>query len=340
MPLSKYFAMTLYSKKYLKYLIILLVVIIAMVVSFYLHLTTLANNKAFNQTAMDDIQVFTPDWGVGATLVMMDHPPMAIGDKRTYPTWVDQPELPAQVIDAGIRGQPNVELLAQLQPDLILDTFFYENTRTVYDPSIPVYDIDFGIKNSNTEQRKTWTPFIQATYKIGTLLKKPEYAQRYVDNSKQRIVEAGRTVRKYIGSKKVLVVSFWDARQLQVDTINSYTTLALTTMGLEVEEIGDGSHWGTTSLPIHSLYELPKDTCLVITEPIPETTKYEIAHSPIWQRSPFFSPDACVYIIDPVWTNGGINVMVNFAENLAEAVTTQKQNEFSFEYVTQTEDDL
>lgn len=325
---------------------LLMSLLLMLAVSSWLHLNNAPTTQSLNHQdthshdlANNDLKIFTPDWGIAATLVMMGNPPVAIGDKRIYPVWVDKPKLSVDIIDAGIRGQPNVELLAQLQPDLILDTFFYKETRSVYAPNIPVYEIDFGIKDSNTDQRKTWTPFIQATHKIGTLLKKPEQAQRYIDNSKQRIIKAGQTIRRRIGNKKILVANFWDARELKIDTINSHTTLAAQMMGIDVIDIGSGSQWGKSSIPIHHLYQLPSDTCLIITEPIPTTMKYEISHSPLWQRSPFFRADACIYKISPVWSNGGIEVMVNFAENLAEAVSTQQPNEFSFEYVTQMEGD-
>jgi iron complex transport system substrate-binding protein len=37
-----------------------------------------------------------------------------------YRAWVGEPQLPAGVIDIGLRAQPNRELLAELKPDLIL----------------------------------------------------------------------------------------------------------------------------------------------------------------------------------------------------------------------------
>lgn len=304
-----------------------------LVISGWLHLST-SQHPLIATT--DGIQVFTPDWGVGATLVMMGHPPIAIGDKRIYPTWVKKPKLSDSIIDIGIRGQPNTELLTQLQPDLILDTFFYKENRAVYDPSIPVYEVDFGIKDNVAGKPKQWSTFVKSTHQIGDILVMPIRAEEYLIDSQQRIINAGKIIRDSIGDdRQILVAGFWDARQLNVDTINSHTTLAASIMGLDVIQFGDGSRWGNASIPMHRLYELPDNTCLIITEPIPATVKYDIAHSPVWQRSPFFRPDACVYIIDPVWSNGGIEVMVNFAENLAEAVTTQTINEFSYEYVTQ-----
>lgn len=325
-----------YANKHLKRLILAVVVVTIAAVSLYLHLI---NSKSKNKVGSDELRVFTPDWGVGATLVEIGNPPIAIGDKRIYPVWVNTPKLPDSVLDIGIRGQPNTELLAQLQPDLIFNTFFYNHNAMFYDPQVPVYDVDFGFKDNDMTSIPKWSRFSEPTLQIGEQLNKKAQAAEYIAEGKLRILQAGETVNKHIGKdKKIFAMGFWDARQLNVATINSPVSLALQMMGYEMLTLGEGSQWGVTNVPMHTLYELPDDVCLIINEPIPQTMKYEIAHSPIWQRSPFFKPDACIYKIDPVWTNGGIEVLVSFAENLEKAVTTQNKNEFSYEFVAQDKD--
>lgn len=330
-------AMISYRNKQYKFGMLLIIIVI-MVASVWLHLT---NKQSINQPVSEDTRVFSPDWGVGATLVSLKHPPIAMGGKRLYPVWVQEPKMPSSVIDSGIRAQPNLELLAQLQPDLILDTRYYKENRSFYDPNIPVKLVDFDIKDKNVTKVPEWSIFSNAVKMIGAKLNQPEKADQYLNDSHERIINAGINVRRYLGNnRKIMFINFWDAREIRVGTINNRVSLAIKMMGLEPYSIGEASHYGFSAVPIHKLYELPQDTCLIIVEPIPETTKYEIAHSPIWQRSPFFRSDACVYKIDPVWTRGGIEVLVTFAENLEKVVTTQSQNEFSYEYVTQIEGGL
>ncbi|WP_230660979.1 ABC transporter substrate-binding protein [Psychrobacter sp. I-STPA10] len=309
-----------------------------MVISIYLHWL---DNQGIKQSDTEQLKVFTPDWDVAVSLMMMRHPPIAIGDKRIYPVWVGQPKLPESIIDIGIRGQPNVELLAYLHPDVILDTAAYKTTRSVYDPNIPVYEVNSDIERHKVIGRQPkWSDFADSTRMMATILKEPELVEEYLADSKKRIIQSGEIVRQHIGnSRRIVVAYFWDARELSVYTTNSHTSLAADMMGLKLFSIGSEDLYGSTSVPMHMLYEIPDDVCLFITEPIPETTKYEIAHSPIWQRSKFFSPSACVYKLDPI-SNGGIGAMVNFAENLEKAVTTQRKGDFSYTYVTQTEGEL
>lgn len=319
-----------YSNKQLKRLILSVIIVTIAAVSINLHLI---NTENIEQPKSNDLRVFTPDWGVGATLVEMGNPPIAIGDKRIYPVWVNTPKLPDSVLDIGIRGQPNTELLAQLQPDLIFNTFFYNHNAMFYDPKVPVHEVDFGFKDNDMTSVPKWSRFSEPTMQIGERLNKIAEAAQYIAEGKLRILQAGKTVNQYISKdKKILVIGFWDARQLRVASIDSPISLALQMMGYDLLSLGENSQWGITSVPMHTLYQLPDDVCLIINEPIPKTTKYEIAHSPIWQRSPFFKPDACIYKIDPVWTNGGIEVLASFAENLEKAVTTQNKNEFSYDF--------
>ncbi len=39
---------------------------------------------------------------------------------HNYNLWVDEPKLPASVIDVGLRTEPNLELLTQMKPSLVL----------------------------------------------------------------------------------------------------------------------------------------------------------------------------------------------------------------------------
>lgn len=334
------------TPKYLYRWFVLAILTVILALSTWLQLTyieqaTEKSSIAFEQENNQNLKVFSPDWGVGATLVKLSHPPIAMGDKSVYSVWVKTPVMPDSVINSGIRARPNLELLAQIKPDLILDTWYYKDSRKYYDPLIPAKLVDFDIKDHDVTKIPKWSQFSHAVKMIGKQIHRPTQANQYLIDSHKRISDAGINVRRYLGNdKKIMFINFWDAREIRVATINNRVSLAIKMMGLEPYSIGKASHYGFSAVPIHKLYELPQDICLIIVEPIPETTKYEIAHSPIWQRSPFFHPDACIYNIDPVWTRGGINVMVTFAENLEKAVTTQTTNEFSYEYVTQMEGDL
>jgi iron complex transport system substrate-binding protein len=64
-------------------------------------------------------RIATVDWTIAETLLALGSPRWRWG-MWPYRAWVGEPQLPAGVIDIGLRAQPNRELLAELKPDLIL----------------------------------------------------------------------------------------------------------------------------------------------------------------------------------------------------------------------------
>ena len=65
-------------------------------------------------------RIATVDWTIAETLLALGVTPAGMGDMSSYRAWVKAPAMPPSVVDLGLRAQPNRELLAELNPDLIL----------------------------------------------------------------------------------------------------------------------------------------------------------------------------------------------------------------------------
>src|SRR5690606_22500578 len=59
-------------------------------------------------------------WEAAEQVLELGITPLAVADADDYREWVVRPELPASVLSAGTRLEPNLELLVELKPDLIL----------------------------------------------------------------------------------------------------------------------------------------------------------------------------------------------------------------------------
>ncbi len=60
------------------------------------------------------------EWLPIELLLALGVTPLAVADVHNYNLWVAEPKLPATVVDVGQRTEPNLELLQQLQPSLVL----------------------------------------------------------------------------------------------------------------------------------------------------------------------------------------------------------------------------
>ncbi|WP_433279463.1 ABC transporter substrate-binding protein [Pseudonocardia xinjiangensis] len=62
------------------------------------------------------------EWNVAEHLVSLGVPPVGVADVEGYTNWVKAAPLAGDVTDVGVRGEPSVEAIAALRPDLVLAT--------------------------------------------------------------------------------------------------------------------------------------------------------------------------------------------------------------------------
>ena len=72
-----------------------------------------------------NLRIVSSDWAIVETLMALGHAPIGVGDKRAYERWVIQPALPKHTADIGLRAQPNLELIRQLKPDLVVNSSWF-----------------------------------------------------------------------------------------------------------------------------------------------------------------------------------------------------------------------
>lgn len=68
------------------------------------------------------------EWNVVKHLVSLDVMPVGVADVEGYSDWVQVEPLDDSVTDVGVRGEPSVEAIGGLAPDLIITTTDYEES--------------------------------------------------------------------------------------------------------------------------------------------------------------------------------------------------------------------
>src|SRR5690606_21909763 len=100
-----------------------------------------------------------------------------------YHEWVGQPELPDRVIDLGLRTQPNIELLAELQPDVILISPMFSNIAPRLSRIAAVETLELYTPGSDT-----WEQMIQLTLDTATLAGNPRTGHKLVERTEAAMV--------------------------------------------------------------------------------------------------------------------------------------------------------
>lgn len=69
---------------------------------------------------VDPQRVIALEWLPAELLLALGVTPYGVADIPNYRLWVNEPALPASVIDVGLRTEPNLELLTQMKPSFIV----------------------------------------------------------------------------------------------------------------------------------------------------------------------------------------------------------------------------
>lgn len=250
------------------------------------------------------------DWGLTETLLGLGVTPLAVAQTEGYRRWVQAPKLPAEVIDLGLRIEPNLELLSQLKPDMILITPQFAASRAQLERIAPVHSLAIY-----TEEAEAYVGAQRVTRELAELLDRQAEGEAMI----ARIDATMARVRQRLSSRDLppfYVMTFLDQRHVRLFGKQSIYQGVLDRVGLRNAWNGPTNYWGFTQQGIDSLAGEPT-AALLYLEPLPPGTADGLARSELWKRLPAVRAQR-LYALPPVWSFNGLMAAERFA-NLLEA---------------------
>ncbi|OOF38764.1 iron ABC transporter substrate-binding protein [Rodentibacter mrazii] len=244
----------------------------------------------------------TVDWSVAETLIALGEPPLAVGDVKSYQTWVIEPKLPKNTIDLGVRLQPNVELISSLshslnaQPLTFIHSHFYAVLNDKLSAYGKVYNVEF-YKEGNA-----WNNIVSATQEIGKIIGKPQAVQTLLENYEKKITEYRPHLTPFT-HRPVALVQFIDTRHLRIYGENSLLGAVIQQLGFQNAYSREVNYWGFQNIEITELAKLPKNTKFVVIKPYPNNIASALTHNTLWQHLPMAKEPL---ILPAVWTFGAL----------------------------------
>ena len=267
---------------------------------------TAARSEA--QAAPQRVVVF--DWGLAETLLALGVAPVALSEAGGYREWVVEPVFPAGVADAGLRIEPNFELIAAMRPDLILLTTELEPLRPLMERIARTETLAIYRPNGNA-----WDHARDAATAMAKLLGREPLGEallQHVDGTiagaKAQLGEAERP--------PVYLVNFIDRRHVRIYGRNSIFQTVLDRLGLVNAYAGWTSFWGFVTLGIEHLAANP-DAQLIYLEPLSDEIRDALKTGPLWSALPFVKAGR-VSALPPVWSFGGVASAERLARLLGE----------------------
>ncbi len=256
-------------------------------------------------------RIATVDWTIAETLLALGVAPLAVGDVSSYRAWVGEPLLPAEVVDIGLRAQPNRELLAELKPDRILISPLAAPLAPTLSRIAPVQSI--ALYDPQTD---LWQRLHEATLTIAALVNKTAEAERLLDGLDRDLAQMRAELPADL--PPLLVVQFIDERHVRVFGRHSLFEAVMQRLGLRNAWQGETNAWGFSVASIEQFMALPAAR-LVVVDPIPVGVSERLQEPGLWQHLPLVQ-QAPVLHLPAVWSFGGVLAARRFASLLNEAL--------------------
>ncbi|MFP8967675.1 iron-siderophore ABC transporter substrate-binding protein [Pokkaliibacter sp. CJK22405] len=265
------------------------------------------------QPHYDNRRVVSMAWEITESLLAMGITPLGAADGPDYRQYVVHPELPESVVNVGSRLEPNLELLAALQPSVILISPLLADLKPVLERIAPVWQLNtYGQTHDNLAAARQY--FLE----LGERLGKSEQANAALYSLDEQLGQyKAALARQYPqGIPPVLLLRFGNAKVSYLYGENSLPLAALRAIGADTESPAASTFWGAVQKPVTELAAEPSPIKLYF---LPFAEKDTLFASPLWQAMPFVQ-QGCVGPIASTWSYGGIISLGYLADSISKAL--------------------
>lgn len=252
------------------------------------------------------------DWGLLETALAIGVEPAAATELKQFARIAVEPAVPASVVDLGLRGAPNYELLRILAPDLILISGFYEYQRSSLQRIAPVLALPIY------EAGKPPYPLAQSSLlALGERIGRKQAADRYASETATELSERRLALRSF-ASRPAFLISLGDARHFRAFGADSMPGDVLARLGIANAWKDDTSYSAAAPVGIEALARVPEASIIVLA-PLPAEVSRGLPDNALWNALPAVR-EGRVAVLDPVNHFGGLPSARRFARLLADAM--------------------
>lgn len=267
------------------------------------------------QAVSHDLQrVVALDWNSAERLLALGEVPMAVADIHNYRCWVGTPALPSNTIDVGLRTEPNLELLTQLKPSLILCSQNYGPAPDVLERIAPVLAF-----SSNQKEGKPLTSARHPLIQLGEYLDLEQRAHRHLAEFDTFMAQMrSRLGRRF--SSPLLLMSLLDNRHAIVFGQSSLFVDVLDHLGIKNAWQQETNFWGSAIIGLERLATMTEADVICFSHG-DEKLMEQLSATALWQSFSFIRQQRFKRV-PTVWFYGGTLTAMHFCHTLNHALET------------------
>lgn len=266
-------------------------------------------------TVKPSARVVVLTWESTEQLLELGITPIAVADRDDYRIWVGKPQIPADVINVGSRTEPNLGLLAELKPDLIIMGPSLQSQQPALARIAPTLTIEAysAAQNNPAVAREI---FLRLAHVFG----RDTYAQQRILQLDQQFDAWRVALQAHFRGHlpKICLVRFNSPTVFNIYGENSMPYDVMTRLGFAsaCPVPASATPWGTIQRRTLELASLQQGI-LVYFEPFAQ--KERLFTSPFWQHFPLVR-QGHVVALPSTWTFGGEFSKGYIAEALTQAL--------------------
>ncbi|PKE32748.1 iron-hydroxamate transporter substrate-binding subunit [Rahnella sp. AA] len=253
-------------------------------------------------------RIVTLEWLPTELLIALGVMPLAIADIPNYNLWVAEPPLAPGVIDVGQRTEPNMELIQQLKPSLLLITEGYGPDTQQLETIAPV----LGVK-ANDGSAKPMQLAIKSLHKLADYIGLQDRAEQHLQVYNDAVAKT-RELMKPVSQQPVLLITFIDPRHVLVFGQGSMFHEIMGDVGLTNAWGGEGSFWGSVSVGVERLTSIKNARVLCFDHGSADIMD-AVAKTPLWKSMPFVRANQ-FSVVPAVWFYGATFSAMHFCKIL------------------------
>ncbi|MEX5382118.1 Fe(3+)-hydroxamate ABC transporter substrate-binding protein FhuD [Cronobacter muytjensii] len=219
------------------------------------------------------------EWLPVEQLLALGVTPYAVADVPNYRLWVNDPPLPDSVIDVGLRTEPNLELLTQLEPSLMIWSSGYGPAEAQLKRIAP------GMGMTFTDGKAPLAMARQSLLTLAERLGLQAGAKAHLDAFDQFLTRMKPRFAAR-GKRPLLMMSLLDARHALTIGTNSLFQPVLDAVNVPNAWQDDTNFWGSAIVGVERLAQF-KDADVICFEHGDDQAMQQLAATPLWQAMPF-----------------------------------------------------
>ncbi|MGF1688948.1 ABC transporter substrate-binding protein [Photobacterium japonica] len=256
------------------------------------------------------------DWALTETLLTLGITPYAVADANGYQHWVGSPPLPQSVIDLGSRREPNLELLAHIQPDLIIMNQSLAPAFAHFEAIAPTMVLSLYGPTKQPYQTAE-----RITQLLGEIVQKTALSKQVISTTRTRLQEQGRRLQDAgLAHRPLLVVRFIGNKHLRVQGAGSLTGDTLAHMGLTNSWQASTNRWGFSAVGLDKI-ATHQQANMVYLGPMDAAQQAAFFSTPLWQAMAFHREQRA-FSLPPIWTFGGLHSAARLATQMVDTLIT------------------